>query len=95
MEELLLKLWALVANGDPHAVCTFVFVLCFGLMYITYKQFKIISHLNEKIANIQNAHLRSMEKVLGRYTDSNAHLSNALNEIRVVLATLQRISHTS
>lgn len=92
MEDILLTLWGLIASGDAKALSAFFFCTTCVLSWLVYRNMKEIKVLNQKVSSAKDAHLKSIEKILDKYNASNINLTQALNEIKVVLSTIQRLS---
>lgn len=88
--ELVTELWTLVVTGAPNALNA---VLLGAILYLLWEKRevrKIMNEQNETIKELHTDYVNSITKMIERYHQGNLDLITMLNEIRVVLSTMQK-----
>lgn len=88
--EIIQSLWTLVVAGGPGALSGVLFA---GIVYLLWERQKlidIITNYQKIVKQDRDQHAEAIVKIVDRYHQGNVELIQALNEIRLVLATMQK-----
>ena len=80
----------MIINGSPHALDA---VLIGAIAYLFYEKQKVEKQLEESFTKVENSkdqYIQSIERIIEKYHQGNIELVQALNEIKIVLATMQK-----
>lgn len=81
-----------LVQGGPAAII----VLLFGIVAIlVWDRKTLVKELNEttqKVYDAKDSETKSIKEIVGRYHKGNLDLVQALNEIKIVLVTIQNSS---
>ena len=88
--EIINTLWSLIISGSPAALNGLLFAIVIYLLWERQKMTNLIIHYQHKLDDSRNHYQESIEKILDRYHQGTLEMVQALNEIKVVLATMQK-----
>ena len=88
--EILHSLWVLIVSGAPEALTGILFALIIYLVWERQKMTAVIKQYQQKIDESRDHYTESIEQILERYHNGNIELIQALNEIKIVLAMMQK-----
>lgn len=88
--EAVLSIWNVVVAGGPTAIIAILFVIVVYLGYERYLTNKLIANYQKIIEENRSHYSDSIVELIDRYHDGNVELMKALNEIKLVLATMQK-----
>lgn len=89
MEAITTVINLLVAGG-PTAIIAILALVVAYLVWEHYKMLKMIEKYQQIVSDNRNQYTDSIIEIIDRYHNGNMELAQALNEIKVVLATLQK-----
>lgn len=88
--EAILAFWGAISAGGPTAIIAILFG---AVVYLGYERFRLIKAIHQYQQMVNDNRIRygdSLIELIDRYHDGNVELMKTLNEIRVVLATMQK-----
>lgn len=88
--EILQSLWNLVIAGGPGAVTGLLFAGCVYLVWERQKLLETINNYQKIVKEDQDQHTEAIIKIIDKYHQGNVELIQALSEIKIVLATMQK-----
>ena len=80
----------LLTAGGPTAIIVILALVVAYLVWEHYKMIKMIEKYQQIISDNRNQYHDSIIEIIDRYHNGNIELIQALNEIKVVLATQQK-----
>lgn len=88
--EIITSLWMLIVSGSPASVLAILISAVIYLLWERQKLTSAIQQYQQKLDESRDHYTESIEQILERYHSGNIELIQALNEIKVVLATMQK-----
>lgn len=88
--EIIAAILSLIGTGAPTALNA---VLFGGIVYLLFERRNFNKQLNEsyeKLDSVRDKHLETTQIILDKYYNGNIQMVQALNEIKIVLATMQK-----
>lgn len=81
---------AMIAGGGPTAV---IAILCLVVGYLVWERMrlmKLLQRYQNLVADNRSQYAESIIEIINRYHSGNKELVQALNEIKIVLATMHK-----
>lgn len=88
--EGIASLIATIANGGPTGIIALLGVAVIYLVWERVRLYKLIDKYRETIHENRNQYSNSIINVINQYHEGNKELIKALDEIKIVLITLQK-----
>lgn len=80
----------LIVAGGPTAIIVILVIVVAYLIWEHFKMLKLIEKYQQILNDNRTQYTDSIIEIIDRYHNGNIELIQALNEIKVVLATLQK-----
>ena len=80
----------MITSGGPTAI---IAILCLVVGYLVWERFRLMKVLNryqQLLNDNRSQYADSIVEIIDRYHSGNVELIQALNEIKIVLATMQK-----
>lgn len=88
--EFAQQIMALIASGSSEALNAFMFGVIVYLLWDRNKLSEQMKEAQDKVDATKDEYVKAIERVLDKYHDGNIEIVQALHEIQIVLATMQR-----
>ena len=88
--ELIQTLWQVIIAGGPPAIISLLFAAVVYLAWERQKLAKGIERYQKLLLDNRDQYSDSIMEIIDRYHKGNIELIQALNEIKTVLATMQK-----
>lgn len=88
--EIFSLIFPYLANGEPTAVLVLLFVIIAVLVWDRQSLVKQVSVTTQKMFDAKDKENKSIREIIERYHRGNLELVQALNEIKIVLLTIQQ-----
>lgn len=88
--EIIAAILSLIGTGAPSALNAVLFA---GIVYLLWERRifnKQLSESFEKLDAVRDKNLETTQNILDKYYNGNIQMIQALNEIKIVLATMQK-----
>lgn len=88
--EFAQQIMALIASGSSEALNALMFG---AIVYLLWERNKLqdqIQEARDKADSTKDEYVKAIERVLDKYHDGNIEIVQALHEIQIVLATMQK-----
>lgn len=79
-----------IMQGGQTSTIAIMFIAIVGLIYDRVKMIKTMNDMTEKLSTIKDKERETVNAIIERYHQGNLNLIGALNEIKIVLLTLQQ-----
>lgn len=90
MEEIFLSLWHTVLEGGQTAIVAILLSTVAYLVWERLKLFKIIRQYQKILNENRTQYGESLVNIVDKYHTGNVEMIKALNEIKIVLATMNK-----
>ena len=88
--EFAQQIMALIASGSSEALNALMFGAILYLLWDRNKLSEQVQEARDKADSTKDEYVKAIERVLDKYHDGNIEIVQALYEIQIVLATMQK-----
>ena len=90
MQSFLNSIMTYLFQDGPAPVIAIMLLIIVALVYERFSILKSLNSTTQKIIDAKEKETEHIREILDRYHQGNLNLVEALNEIKIVLITLQR-----
>lgn len=90
MQSFINSILSFLFQEGPAPVIALMFAIIVALIYERISMLKTLNSTTQKIIETKEQEAAHIREILDRYHQGNLNLVEALNEIKIVLITLQR-----
>lgn len=90
MQDFVMSLWSVIIEGGPAAIVAILFSTIVYLVWERIRLFRIIKRYQKLLDDNREQYGDSLVNIVDKYHTGNVEIIKALNEIKIVLATMNK-----